>query len=299
MPSAKHWCFTLNNYTDEDEPTQLPIGSSFYIAGREVGASGTRHLQGFISFVKRQTLSGARKVHPTAHWEVARDIAASIAYCGKDDRSPISFGVPPKGERSRSDLSAFKQSVESGLHDLDKIRTEHSGVYARYPRFCIEYLNQHRTKPEVPMYNLFGWQSDLQSELTGDPDDRSIIFICDSVGNCGKSYFANRYIQEFGSDAVVLEPGKKQDLAHIYATLPKFPRVVFYDCPRSKVEHMSYDFLEALKNGRMITSKYESRMIFFPVPHVVVFMNEVPDTTKLSSDRYVIRYIYDERIPPL
>lgn len=67
------------------------------------------------------------------------------------------------------------------------------------------------------------------------------------------------------------------------------PRVVIVDAPRSKQgDFIQYDFLEELKNGRIFNTKYESRMLEFPTPHVVVMMNEDPDMTKLSEDRYRI-----------
>jgi len=48
---CKRWCFTFNNYNQEDYTnliktfTKMNIG---YIIGEEVGANGTPHLQGYI-----------------------------------------------------------------------------------------------------------------------------------------------------------------------------------------------------------------------------------------------------------
>jgi len=61
------------------------------------------------------------------------------------------------------------------------------------------------------------------------------------------------------------------------------------DAPRSKQgEYIQYDFLEEVKNGRVFCPKYESRMKRLGKCHVVVMMNEHPDLTKLSDDRYSI-----------
>jgi hypothetical protein len=46
--------------------------------------------------------------------------------------------------------------------------------------------------------------------------------------------------------------------------------------------------LEELKNGYVFSPKYESKNKSFPTPHVVVLMNETPDRSKLSADRYSI-----------
>jgi len=52
-----NWCFTLNNYTDE-EMEQIknlaPSGIIQYIAfGEEIGEEGTPHLQGYLRLNKK------------------------------------------------------------------------------------------------------------------------------------------------------------------------------------------------------------------------------------------------------
>ncbi|QQL09576.1 replication associated protein [Marmot associated feces virus 5] len=60
MPSPQyyHWCFTLNNYVEED-CTSIQAWAEqeakYWIIGREVGESGTPHLQGYISLRKRRS----------------------------------------------------------------------------------------------------------------------------------------------------------------------------------------------------------------------------------------------------
>lgn len=78
---SKAWCFTLNNYTEEekasidameDDNKRDEQGISYIIYGIEVGESGTRHLQGYIEFSKRVRLSGCRKFLQRAHFERRR-----------------------------------------------------------------------------------------------------------------------------------------------------------------------------------------------------------------------------------
>ena len=61
-----------------------------------------------------------------------------------------------------------------------------------------------------------------------------------------------------------------------------------FDIARSTYDSFDYSAIEALKNGFLITGKYDGRQLrFHPVP-VVVFANMMPDTQKLSRDRWDI-----------
>ena len=85
---AKKWCFTWNNYPSDwksvvDPKIQKIKGSKFGI-GKEVGESGTPHLQGWVEF--------GTKIRPLSlglpsqiHWEKMRGtIEDSVTYCSKD-----------------------------------------------------------------------------------------------------------------------------------------------------------------------------------------------------------------------
>lgn len=82
-PKAKHWCFTVNNYNEE---TIIPDRSEYeyMVIGKEVGESGTPHLQGYVVMKKQCLLSTMKKLIPGAHLEVARGTPkAASDYCKK------------------------------------------------------------------------------------------------------------------------------------------------------------------------------------------------------------------------
>lgn len=84
---AKNWCFTLNNYTTDDINFIKSSDSSIvpkFIFQEETGASGTPHLQGFVSFCSKKRPKSIFNTF-NAHWEVCRNVKASIAYCSKDE----------------------------------------------------------------------------------------------------------------------------------------------------------------------------------------------------------------------
>lgn len=286
---GKNWCFTLNNYTEEDEEriNQLVETKicSYIIYGKEIGSSGTPHLQGFVAFAKRVYFTDVKKrVSDSAHFELARLVHESIEYCKKDG-DYFEDGVIPVGQGKRSDIDDFKSDVKAGLFNLSDIREKHSTVYAKYKGFVMEYVMDNTAMVPITEFPLRDWQKDLEEKLSQPPDSRTIQFIVDRVGNNGKTWFAH-YYESKHKDCQVICPGKHADMSYILRT---DIRVLFIDAPRSKQgDFLQYDFLEDVKNGRVFCSKYESCIKRFKNIHLVVLMNEPPDLTKLSADRFDI-----------
>lgn len=288
-PRAKNWCFTLNNYTPADvDRLAAPIaGIDYLIFGKEVGASGTPHLQGVVCFQSRKRLSQTISLIGQAHCTVTRYLSQSIEYCKKDGDVTEVGALPATAQKKKeeSELEAFKQSVKEGVVNHVELRELHSAVWATSERFCKQYIDDNRPKPIVDAHPLRPWQSTLYERLVLTPDARQIIFVVDGVGNQGKSWFA-RYYADLHENAQIVIPGKKADMAHVILVDAK---VFFFDCPRSKQgDFIQYDFLEELKNGYIFSPKYDSKIKRLNTPHVVVLMNEHPDMSKLSQDRYSV-----------
>lgn len=300
QPPKKNWCYTVNNYTDEETASLDGLYDSgkvvYHIYGFEVAPeTGTPHLQGFITLAKKARLTAVKKIPglERAHLTAANGTPAdSRVYIAENPAKPNpdfkEFGELPAGERSRTDLEDFKAAVKGGELSVASLMESHSEVCARYPRFVTEYLRFHTPKPPVESHPLRPWQAELNAMLNREPDRRSIHFFVDRTGNSGKSWFCD-YYASLHDDVFVMEPGKKADMALAY---PQTTRVMFLDCPRSKQgDFIQYDFLEAVKNGRIFSGKYESGMKYMRKAHVVVMMNEHPDMEKLSSDRYLVKDI--------
>lgn len=281
---ARSWVFTFNNY-QEDDCSRLRDGNEgirYLIAGKEIGEQGTPHLQGFIQFKDRIGFRSVKEfVGGNAHIEAAVSNDKAIEYCKKDNDffefgSYVAVG-------SRNDLDAFKFDVKEGLLCFKEIREKHSAIYAKYPRFCIEFVSDNSPCKDIEAHPLREWQQELNQLLNREPDDRTIVFVIDKTGNSGKSWFSH-YYSSIHKGCQVMLPAKKLDMA--YALEPGL-RVLFIDAPRSKQgDFIMYDFLEDVKNGYVFSGKYESRFKKLDKVHVVVNMNECPDMNKLSADRY-------------
>lgn len=66
---ARGWCFTINNYTLEDELRLQSLPFQYMVYGRERGANNTPHLQGYVYFTSARTRSAVSKDIPRAHLE--------------------------------------------------------------------------------------------------------------------------------------------------------------------------------------------------------------------------------------
>lgn len=294
---SKSWCFTLNNY-DETELDSLRKSlqekASYAIFGFEVGESGTPHLQGFATFKKALRLTGVKKlVGIRAHVEVAKASASkNREYCSKQGKIE-EFGCQGGQQGARSDLYAFKEAVDAGLIDSRKrAREEFPEVVAKYHRYCYDYINDHKPRAIFKKHEEFyEWQVEMNNILNRPPDDREVIFIVDEQGNSGKTYFA-KYYCSLHESAFYMRPTKHADMAY---ALPDNLRVLFLDCTRTQLDHLPYSFLESVKDGMVMSSKYESCMKTYGPVHVVVLMNQMPDMNALSVDRYSIRLLRDNK----
>lgn len=98
---AKNWCFTFNNYTEDDYQYIIEAfekNSSKYIIGKEVGEKGTPHLQGYV-YNKKKFRPSELKLSKSIHWEKCKGSQKqNIEYCMKDSnyKSNIKIEKPLK-----------------------------------------------------------------------------------------------------------------------------------------------------------------------------------------------------------
>ncbi len=74
---ARRYCFTINNPTEDDRRRMadlLPL-TKYAIYGEEVGASGTPHVQGYVSLTKKVRFAAFCALLPRAHVELCKGTA--------------------------------------------------------------------------------------------------------------------------------------------------------------------------------------------------------------------------------
>lgn len=169
---------------------------------------------------------------------------------------------------------------------------------------AIKYCSKEDTRIEGPWtYNvalpqkldiitqLKPWQNWVKEQILLKPNDRKILWLWEEAGNTGKTAMARYICQHF--EAIYLN-GKGSDAKYAVATMVgkgKPLDVVVFGYPRSAAEYVSYGCIEEIKDGIFFNSKYESGMVMYNSPHVIVFSNMEPDYTKMSQDRWDVQHI--------
>lgn len=331
---GKYWSFTV--FTDDTTYLTTISWGTWGVAQYEsCPTTGRLHIQGFVEFSTNMRLNACRKLVPTeigeSHWELkeAKYIDDQVKYCTADDEQKASIknavlakqGQPPtampgggrvfgtfphwwgtrptKQQGKRTDLhdaADFALSDTSGSINkrMRRVAEAHPAVFIKYAAGIERLLSltSARVQP-VELQTLRRWQAELYQVLVGKPDDRHIWWFHDPTGGVGKSTFVT-WMYDHHPDDVTFLSGENRDMAYLY----QGERIVFFDQPRSTEgfsDHLCA-FGERLKDGRLVSTKYQASHKRFAPPHVVFFANHPCPKGKFSDDRVweVTRFDMDE-----
>lgn len=134
------------------------------------------------------------------------------------------------------------------------------------------------------------WQLKLLDIIACRPHDRKIYWIIDEVGGRGKTTFCKHLIlQDIGALYVTGKAGDiKYGITEFVGQDYDKLKIVLIDYTRSIENYVSYEAIEAVKNGIFYNTKYESKQVLFEVPHVFCFANFTPHVESMSADRWEI-----------
>jgi len=286
--------FTLNNYTEEEalsiiEKLSAKENVNYAIIGFEVGKQGTPHLQGYIHHEEKPKNCGIKYWREQygelskAHMENAKGSDQdSHEYCSKEGDF-WEIGVP-----QQTHLGPYERIIEASKKGLDEIAEQDAEFFCKsffQARAMVEHFKQ-RAGPGRLDCELRQWQKDVLQMLDAQ-SQRQVLFVVDEQGGKGKTFLADYLSRNL--DAFRIRGGKHADLAHMWAKADRTSDYVAIDLTRTlNPEYWPYQFIEDLKDGFMISTKYNSVSISFDWKKVVVFTNSHPDMSKLSMDRYQI-----------
>lgn len=199
--SAKSWTFTLNNYTEEDCDLLDNIECTYMVYGKEVGESGTPHIQGFVTFKNSTRLAALKKILPRAHLEVAKATEAAANYCMKEQNYVIRDN---RVQGKRNDLEKYAETirlsgVKRAVEDQPVCALKYPGGTKFLARMFFTERNWHVAPNVIWLYGEAGagktrWVFETYPEIY--------------VKNCSKG---NKWFDGYTQQAVCLLDDLRQD----------------------------------------------------------------------------------------
>lgn len=144
MVRVRSVAFTWNNYDESVVERLRVLDTKYLVAGCEVGASGTKHLQGTCVFKNARSLKAIQKLFLGAHVEPCIDVFASIRYCKKEGDF-FECGVAPQDPKDQGDVErerwrfARVAAEEGRFCDIpDDLYTRYRNSYHSMHNFAVE-----------------------------------------------------------------------------------------------------------------------------------------------------------------
>lgn len=253
---AKKWCFTFNNYTEENYNfivDKLKSSSNKFIIGREIGnQTHTKHLQGFVEFKIKVRPKSILSPLDSIHWEKAKGtIEQNFEYCSKEGNYIINGDwniKKPVKILETNKLFPFQKSlidIIDGPVNENKIIWVYDLEGQTGKTELVRYLNVTRGVPFA-----YGGK-------------------CTDIINLA---FNNKsYLETSDKPTFIYNLGREVD-----------PKCI------------SYNSMEQISDGCIANTKFEANCFVFNKPHVIVLANCLPLKEKLTASRWMIYQIKDK-----
>jgi len=251
LKKNRKWCFTLNNYTQNDMAQIVHHFSKFqYVVGEEIGDEGkTPHLQGYFESTNAISFGSCKKMLPKAHIEKARGSKKeNFIYCTKDGKYFTNI----------EDIKIPKK-IKDPLEGLDLFGWQK------------EVLNRSKLEPDNR--SIFWWWE--EAGCTGKTT------ICKHLMLKHKSCIIVAGKQNDMFCSIVNYKEQHGD----------YPELILIDIPRNNLKWVSYGGIEKIKDGLFFSGKYESAAVIMNCPNVFCFSNAEPNYDEMSADRWRVRKI--------
>ena len=162
-------------------------------------------------------------------------------------------------------------------------------------KFALDLYRKQQVRLDISTVELRPWQKEAFKLFDEAENDRKVIWICGAQGNIGKSWFQNYVEAYFGYQRVFRSDLriKHKDMCNILKKrgLSTVNIFLFNDARSTEGDEYVnlYRILEDIKDGAATSSKYDSQVIKFKTPNIVmVFSNVRPNTKCLSADRWEV-----------
>lgn len=197
-------------------------------------------------------------------------------------------------------ITGLKKKLGDKIHFEECIDIEASIKYCQKAESRTGNIYKYGFPRDIKIINkLFPWQQSVVDFLSEEADDRSIIWIYDPLGNCGKTSLLKYLVYHF--KAIFTCGGKNADVINLIFNnkdymITEENTIVLWNLPRTvESDYISYNALESIKDGLISNNKFECGSFICPNPHVVVFANCLPNFKTMTSDRWKVFTINENK----
>lgn len=246
--AQKTWCFTLNHYTPHEcEMVNLWVDNGTVTrltVTKEVGESGTPHLQGAVTFKEAKRLAACKSLLDRAHWEVAKAKQGAFDYCLKST-SQVLVCFRKTNQGKRNDIHDAMVAIESGA-TLRQLWTDHAAYMNRYHRNVPTIMRALAPiQPASFSHEQFSIPP-IDWDLLHHGRGRSVILV--GPANIGKTEYAKAQFRSplFVCDLDTLtqfDPGEHDGIIFddmSFSHLPRSTQIYLLDVDNDRDIHVRY-----------------------------------------------------------
>lgn len=258
----------------------------------------------FADFVLDTPIDGEDVIHPNikailsdAHWRNC------VRYLAKEDPENTAL-LTYKSEGLPCFEAVLACETEFEALRLAQRWSEVPGIKSawksarRYKQLQAAKLVEDAEHKLASDTELAQWQKKFvgicANYIAGKSDDtRSIYWVYDPAGACGKSFLSDHLERVWPHDCLAIALTKhcrSSDIAQMIrerVNKSRAPKVVAFNVAKSLIpDDDTYTIIESLRDGRIASSKYKSTTLKFAPPLVLVLSNRPPNWDALVADRW-------------
>jgi len=245
-PNNRTWVFTYNNYDEAVIDNIKAWKVNRMIVSKEVGESGTPHLQGAVTFCTVTSLKTAKVLLPKAHWEVAIVNEGCFNYCAKEG-SDVIINIDNTHQGRRSDLECAVEALKKG--GIKELVKECPEVFVKYHtgfEKLAGYINKPNKREKPIVYWYYGktgtgktakvhelekelWTSNDTLKWFNGYDNEEAVLLDDFRGSHCTFDYLLRLLDGYNMKVEIKGGFVNWNPKRIYVTSCKHPRDVYSD----------------------------------------------------------------------
>ncbi len=199
---TKHWCFTINNYTEDDMDIFIVYGDAiqYVIYNREVGMQGTPHLQGYIIMKTKKRRAQMKALMPTAHLEKKEgSIEQARHYCMKPVDEPFRC-MCEHCVKARPEVADYSEHGDLPVEAVEAMRNKWDEYYESAKSGDLE---------EIPKKVLLRYYAAFKRIVQDNPEKPEDMESLDNLWVVAPTrYGKSRYVREKFPDYYDKAPNK-------------------------------------------------------------------------------------------